>query len=312
MLELGVQTKEAVRDENPAAGFSLLKQAGFSCADFSLNAYLLNSDIYGNNLNRFFDASVQELEKFFTPHKEGAARAGVKIHQMHMPYPIYVPHGTEAINDYLWHQMAPKSMAVCAFFGCRYIVVHGFKLARELGSEDREWTQTEKFIHYLAPQARELGITLCVENLYNGLGGHMIEGPCCNARKMAERIDHINEQYGCEVLGFCFDTGHANLVGLDMEDFITTLGERLKVLHIHDNDGITDLHQIPYTFARTRENKASTDWQGFCIGLRNINFKGVLSFETAPVLSAFPKELKNNSLEFIAAIGNFFAEKIRA
>ena len=312
MLELGVQTKEAVRDENPAAGFSLLKQAGFSCADFSLNAYLLNSDIYGSNLNRFFDASVQELEKFFTPHKEGAARAGVKIHQMHMPYPIYVPHGTEAINDYLWQQMAPKSLAVCAFFGCRYIVVHGFKLARELGSEDREWTQTEKFIHYLAPQARELGITLCVENLYNGLGGHMIEGPCCNARKMAERIDRINEQYGCEVLGFCFDTGHANLVGLDMEDFITTLGERLKVLHIHDNDGITDLHQIPYTFARTRENKASTDWQGFCIGLRNINFKGVLSFETAPVLTAFPKELKNNSLEFIAAIGNFFAEKIRA
>lgn len=312
MLELGVQTKEAVQDENPAAGFSLLKQAGFSCADFSLNAYLLNSDIYGNNLNRFFDASVQELEKFFTPHKEGAARAGVKIHQMHMPYPIYVPHGTEAINDYLWQQMAPKSLAVCAFFGCRYIVVHGFKLARELGSEDREWAQTEKFIHYLAPQARELGITLCVENLYNGLGGHMIEGPCCNARKMAERIDRINEQYGCEVLGFCFDTGHANLVGLDMEDFITTLGERLKVLHIHDNDGITDLHQIPYTFARTRENKASTDWQGFCIGLRNINFKGVLSFETAPVLTAFPKELKNNSLEFIAAIGNFFAEKIRA
>ena len=46
--------------------------------------------------------------------------------------------------------------------------MHGFKLARELGSEDKEWAQTEKFIHYLAPQARELGITLCVENLYNG------------------------------------------------------------------------------------------------------------------------------------------------
>ena len=48
MLELGVQTKEAVQDENSAEGFSLLRQAGFSCADFSLNAYLLNSmTIYG-------------------------------------------------------------------------------------------------------------------------------------------------------------------------------------------------------------------------------------------------------------------------
>ena len=312
MLELGVQTKEAVQDENPAAGFSLLKQAGFSCADFSLNAYLLNSDIYGSNLNRFFDVSVQELERFFTPHKEGAARAGVKIQQMHMPYPIYVPHGTEAINDYLWHQMAPKSLTVCAFFGCRYIVVHGVKLARELGSEDREWAQTEKFIHYLAPQARELGITLCVENLYNGLGGHMIEGPCCNARKMAERIDRINEQYGCEVLGLCFDTGHANLVGLDMEDFVTVLGARLKVLHIHDNDGITDLHQIPYTFARTRENRASTDWQGFIRGLQNIHYRGVLNFETAPVLTAFPQGLRKESLTFIATIGKYFAEQILA
>ena len=65
MLELGVQTKEAVQDDNSAEGCSLLQQAGFSCADFSLNAYLLNLDKYGNNLNRFFDASVQELEEFW-------------------------------------------------------------------------------------------------------------------------------------------------------------------------------------------------------------------------------------------------------
>ena len=48
--------------------------------------------------------------------------------------------------------------------------------------------------------------------------------------------------------------GHANIVGLDFEKFITTLGSRLKVLHIHDNDSISDLHQIPFTFTRTREN----------------------------------------------------------
>lgn len=39
-------------------------------------------------------------------------------------------------------------------------------------------------------------------------------------------------------LVFCFDTGHANFVGIDFEKFITTLGNRLKVLHLHDNDGI--------------------------------------------------------------------------
>ena len=310
MLELGVQTKEIVRDEDPEQGFRLQRDAGFSCADFSLNAYLLNLDIYDAHLNAFFDADIEELERFFTPHKQGAARAGVRIHQMHMPYPIFVPQGADEVNAYLWQQVAPKSVRICAFFGCRYLVVHGFKLARELGSEDAEWAQTEKLIHFLAPLARELGVTLCVENLYSGLGRHMLEGPCCNARKMAARIDRINAQYGAEVLGFCLDTGHANLVGIDFLPFLHTLGHRLKVLHIHDNDGVADLHQIPYTFTRTRENTSSTDWAGFLQGLRDIRFDGVLSFETAPVLTAFPEELKAQALAFLAQIGAYMRREV--
>lgn len=310
MLELGVQTKEVVRDEDPEQGFRLLREAGFSCADFSLNAYLLNLDIYDAHLNAFFDADIEELERFFTPHKQGAARAGVRIHQMHMPYPIFVPGGTDEANAYLWQQVAPKSVRICAFFGCRYLVVHGFKLARELGSEDAEWAQTEKLIHFLAPLARELGVTLCVENLYSGLGSHILEGPCCNARKMAARIDRINAQYGAEVLGFCFDTGHANLVGIDMEDFVMVLGSRLKVLHLHDNDGIADLHQIPYTFTRTRENTSSTDWPGLLRGLRAIHYDGVLNFETAPVLTSFPAEMEEEVLRFLARIGRYFSEQV--
>ena len=138
-----------------------------------------------------------------------------------------------------------------------------------------------------------------------------MEGPGCDSKKMVERIDQINDAYGADVLGFCFDTGHANLVGLDFEKFITTLGTRLKVLHMHDNDGVGDLHQIPYTFTKTRENKSSTDWEGFVKGLRAVSFDGVLSFETAPVLKAFPEELKAEVLHFIACIGINFERQIR-
>ena len=112
-------------------------------------------------------------------------------------------------------------------------------------------------------------------------------------------------------MGFCFDTGHANLVGIDFEDFITTIGNRLKVLHIHDNDGIGDLHQIPFTFTKNRENVSSTDWEGFIRGLRKIRFDKVLSFETAPVLSAFPEMMKQDVLGFLAGIGRYFAGEIR-
>lgn len=310
MLSIGVQTKNVVDDTCPAEGFAMLRRAGFSCVDFSLNDYLKSKDLYQQNLNLFFDKSVVELEGFFTSHKEGAKAAGITIHQMHMPYPIYVPTGKKELNDYLWKVMAPKSLQICSFLECKYIVIHGFKLAKYLGSEEKEWEQTESFIHSIAPVAKELGITICVENLYDSIGGHLIEGPGCDAGKAVERIDRINEKYQAEVLGFCFDTGHANLVGFDFENFITTLGHRLKVLHIHDNDGISDLHQIPFSFARSRENETSTDWEGFIRGMRKIQFDKVLSFETAPILMAFPESLKLDALSFLARIGEYFAEEI--
>lgn len=310
MLEIGVQTKNVIEDEDPLKGFENLKKAGFTCCDFSLNAYPLNGKTYVLGEKNFFDQSVPELENFFKPHKEGAERAGITVNQMHMTYPVYMPQAAQEINDYLWNQAAPKSMEICAFFGCRYIVVHGFKLAYYLGSEEQEWEQTERFLASLAPMAKEMGITMCIENLYENIGGHIAEGPGCDVRKAVERIDRMNDRYHAEVLGFCFDTGHANLVGIDFESFITALGHRLKVLHIHDNDGRSDLHQIPFTFTRTRENKPSTDWEGFVRGLRNICFDKVLSFETAPVLTAFPEALKEEVLALIAKIGGYFKDEI--
>lgn len=310
MLDIGTQTKNVIVDDNPKEGFEMLKRAGFSCCDFSLNAYLKNTLLYEYRLNNFFDQTEAKLEAFFAPHRKAAQSAGIAIHQIHMPYPIYIPKADREINDYLWKQVAPKSMSVCHYLGCRYIVVHGFKLAHFLGNEELEWKETEKFIESIAPTAKEMGITVCIENLYDSIGNHMVEGPCCDVRKVIQRIDCFNDKYGAEVLGFCFDTGHANIVGIDFESFITALGSRLKIFHIHDNDGISDLHQLPFTFTRTRENMPSTDWEGFIRGLRAIRFNGVLSFETAPVLSAFPDELKEKVLCFIAEIGRYFADKV--
>lgn len=310
MIKTGVQTRGVIDDSSPREGFEMLRRAGFSCVDFSLNEYLTNSMLYRNDKNSFFDRTGAELEEFFQKHKSTAKETGIAINQMHMPYPMYVPRGSRELNDYLWGTVAPKSMNLCAFFECPYIVVHGFKLSRFLGSEELEWRETEKFLDTLAPMAKELKITICIENLYTNISGHIIEGPCCNAKKAAERIDGFNEKHHAEILGFCFDTGHANLVGIDMESFITALGNRLKVLHIHDNDGIADLHQIPFTFTKTRENRVSTDWEGFVRGLRGIHFDKTLSFETAPVLDSFPQEMRREVLGFIARIGEYFAEKI--
>ncbi len=313
MLEIGVQSQNIVFDENPSEGFERMRNAGFTCCDFSLNEYLINKALYRGEINTFFDQTDSELETYFKPHKEAAAKCGIRIHQMHMPYPMFIPETKPEfveINRYLWDVVAPKSLKVSSFFGCQYIVVHGFKLKKYYGSEAAEWAETERFFEYLAPMAKETGITMCMENVYENLGGHIVEGPGCDAIKAAERIDRINEKFGAEVLGFCFDTGHANIAGLDLERFIKTLGSRLKVLHIHDNDGERDLHQMPFTFTKLRENKPSTDWEGFIRALKSVGFDKVLSFETAPVLKSFPPELKDDALHMIARIGQYLAGQL--
>ena len=310
MIRIGVQSKNIVTDTDPAAGFSMMKAAGFTCTDFSLNAYLKNTELYSGKRNSFFDQSDTELEHFFAQHKKAATVNGVSFHQMHMPYPICVPYAGTEINQYLMENVVPKSIRICSFLGCRYLVVHGFKLAEILGSEQEEWEETKKFLLSVAPLAEKQGVILCMENLYNSIGGHLVDGPCTDAILTAERIDDLNETVGSEVFGFCFDTGHANLLGINMKEFISTIGGRLKVLHIHDNDGASDLHQIPYTFTKTRENASSTDWDGFINGLKMIHFDGGLSFETAPVLDAFPQQLKPYILKLIAQIGIYFADRI--
>ena len=150
-----------------------------------------------------------------------------------------------------------------------------------------------------------------MENLYNNKNDIMLEGPGCDPIKAAARIDDFNARYGSEVLGFCFDIGHANLVHLDFDYFLHTLGNRIKVLHLHDNDGVRDLHQVPFTFTKTRDNTSSTNWPAFIQAMRDIDFNGTLSFETAPVLDSFPPELKDDALRLIAKIGQYLSFQIR-
>lgn len=82
-----------------------------------------------------------------------------------MPYPVYVPKGNRQLSAYLRKNVAPKSMRLCGL-GCRYIVIHGFKLAYYLGFEEKEWEATAEFLEELAPLAKDMDITMCVENLY--------------------------------------------------------------------------------------------------------------------------------------------------
>lgn len=59
-------------------------------------------------------------------------------------------------------------------------------------------------------------------------------------------IDALLSRYGADVLGFCYDSGHANM-GPDGLGELERHKERLIAVHLHDNDGKNDQHKIPFT-----------------------------------------------------------------
>jgi len=60
----------------------------------------------------------------------------------------------------------------------------------------------------------------------------------------AEELNEIIRAFNSEYLGVCFDTGHANLSKDPKKEFYL-LKDKIFTFHIHDNDGMRDLHLPP-------------------------------------------------------------------
>ena len=118
----------------------------------------------------------------------------------------------------------------------------------------------------------------------------------------------LNEMAGEECFGICYDTGHANITGKDHYPEILAYGKHLKVLHLHDTDGVHDNHLIPYT-GRYLDRQA-TDWEGILKALAVIGYEGSLNFEIESGITAFPAEARADAMRLVASIGKCFAAKI--
>ncbi len=307
MLKIGIQSRLLLGDKAEEKDFHRIRVAGFDCIDFNLDRFLLNNLIYQGKINHFFDQPEEILSARFDEYYRMAKREGLEFSQAHAPYPLYV-YGREEDKEYL-HMVVEKSILVCAALHAPYLVVHPFKLSYPLGRME-EHKKNMDFFQSLIPSCKKYGVKICLENLYDGFGGRICEGVCADPYQAAEYVDKLNQIAGEECFAFCFDTGHANILGKNMKETILTLGNRIQALHIHDNDGIRDLHQLPFTFTKELAGEVSTDWNGFLYGLKEIGYRGVLSFETFGALKCFPVELQDSVLRLIADIGRYWMKKL--
>ena len=287
--------------------FREMSEAGFGAVDFGLHPFYAYSHICNRIPSDFFDRSIEELEAYFTPHKQAAAEYGLEIGQTHAIFPTRV-RGAGEHNDYLIG-IIEKNIALTAFLGCRYIVVHPYIEVSRGPAESKQFEHDENIALYTAliPTAKKYGVTICLENMFAGDGRKVVAATCFTADEAAAYVDELNEIAGEERFAYCLDTGHATLCGLNTYDMIRTLGHRIKTLHMHDNQGIHDDHLQPYT------GVAYWDWT--LQALREVGYRGNINFETSAYAGVcgklVPKKLRPVMLRYIADVGHYFIEEVK-
>ena len=238
MVKVGVQTKGILPEMGIEDGVAIIAQAGFEMVDFNLDTFLKNSDVYGGKINKFFDADIEDILAYFGEYKKMFNKYGIKPSQMHAPYPMYVL-GRDDISQYMQNVVIPKSIQIAGFLEIPWVVMHPFKMQYKYGLE-AEQAMNIHFISSLIPELKKHNVRICVENLYESVGGRITEGTCADPDDAIFYVDMLNMMASEERFGICLDTGHIQLVHRQPADYIRKVGSRLKLLHMHENDAYGD------------------------------------------------------------------------
>ena len=303
-MKVTVQTAGTVWQKDVEDGYRRIAKAGFEGVDF-------NMDVDISKIKKAaelkdvsdFERSGAELVEYYKPHLDAMKKYGLAMTQAHAPFPPYVA-GRRDVLDYMI-SVYKNVIDFCEMVGCPYLVMHGVK---HFTSDIEDYALSQELDAYLYESLidtlKDKKIVVCLENIPTPINGKNMESICCNPILAAEQIDRLNEKAGCEAFGFCLDTGHMLLVGKRFETFVPIIGNRLKVLHINDNDGILDRHLAPFA--------GLVNWKDFITAMRNVGYKGDLSFETVyqMVKPGVADGLVDEMLRHIHAIGAYFRDEI--
>lgn len=303
MLKISIQSGRFARNNNELDGFlALVKAAGIDGVDFPLYAF------QNKDNPRFFDKPLEELLEVVRPLKEALERHGLTVCQTHSPFPTY-KKDEEDFNAYQVRAHR-KCCDLTRYLGCDLMVVHPANESMIMTAAERKEASVG-FYAALIEDAKRTGVTILLENMWNrrGLYCTIFDSTCGSAEESVDYIDTLNAIAGEEVFGYCFDVGHASLCGKHMQDFLRTIGHRLKALHVHDTDRLNDTHTIPYSFCAPT-GAPLTDWEGMLAGLREIGYRGAINFEAGTAFVTYPKPLYPALLNMFSAIGRYFADEI--
>ena len=126
-------------------------------------------------------------------------------------------------------ELVKNRIDMAARLGSDVIIMHVPAGPKDEDENRVFWVQLQKSLDALEPYARDRGIRIAIENLFPDNFG---------------TLERIFGAYGADYVGLCYDSGHANVTGVDHLD---PLKDRLISVHLHDNDSSGDQHKLIFS-----------------------------------------------------------------
>lgn len=283
-------------------GIEVAAHAGFDAIDLNLNDYFtLMYQPFSD------DFSTEKSEKTCQLIKKSIANNGIHVNQTHAPFPsrkFYGPVQAQNFYNTEIHPRIVESIKIAGMLGSKQIIIHPVHLKNDTKEYEKEFNL--EFYNSLVPYCKEYNIKIAVENMYkyDSTLGRMVSSICSTGDEMADFYDSLDSRY----FTVCLDIGHCGLIGCKAEDIIRELGaKRIGALHVHDNDGIGDLHTAPY--------HGKTNWDEVMKALADIGYEGDLTFEVGDrFLECYinEPELLSKAYELLAVTGRNLIKKFES
>ena len=276
-MKLSTSTSRIERNFGLKETVKMIAEAGFDAIDFSA--------CYEEYYTGTYD------KEFYLEIKKYAEDKGVYFNQSHAPFSSSFTNEEETKKR---HGEIVTAMKNASYLGVETIIVHPCQHLTyyEEGNKEKLFECNMNFYKSFISYCEEYGIKIAVENMWQY--PKMISHSTCS--RPEEFIKYVDE-IGSPWVVSCLDIGHSVLCREDPCEFIRKLDYRLTNLHVHDVDGIDDLHTLPFF--------GITDWNGVMKTLKRINYKGELTYEANGFLADKPVELYQDYLKLMAQTGRY-------
>ena len=238
-----------------------------------------------------YNCDEAEFRRMMQEELALAKEAGIVFSQIHGPW-RYPPRDATPEDRAERKEKMEKCFRAAKIAECPYVVIHPIMPYGTKEDPDPEtmFRMNVEFFSSLIPAARENGVTICIENMPMKMLS--LSSPAETLR-LVETINDPN-------VAFCLDTGHSIVMDEQPAAAARMGAEKLRVLHVHDSDGVQDRHWYP--------GEGAIDWADFSAALKEVGFEGIVSMEIHTD-ETLPEELDRQETRKLAAIAAGIAGK---